>query len=173
MKRRRTCHLSPALASAVLLAAISQVACLHDAPKLEITEQTKDCVGTESGNTCLVLHFFTTESTRKHADLSHLTGLLHWGVYREGDVSGFGPGDNVAVFSGDTTEMIDFSHSEDFYEITIPNAPAKHYQALGYVGPSTPDKKAASGDPVTLPSDSFATTPNQRVVAMMALNFVR
>lgn len=156
--------------SAVLASPILS-GCLREAPGTEVVDWAPECEGTEPGNACLMLHFFTTDSVRRNPP-GDLVGVVHWSMYKAGDVGLFGPGDSPKLYEGQTDDQMDLSRAESAYDLHISNVPARSYQVLSYLDDNM-DGDATDGDPVTFPSDGFLVHGDVKNIINVGLDYIR
>jgi hypothetical protein len=155
----------------LLVCAIFAEGCLREAPNTQTVEWDESCRATESGHACLTLHFFVSEFVRDEAP-GDLVAVLHWAIYRGGDVGLLGPGDSPVLYDGETDTEIDLSGLDASYDVHVPNVPPGEYQVLGYFDDDGKDEDS-SGDPVTFPSDPFVAKADLRSRVDVPFDYLR
>jgi hypothetical protein len=168
--------------------ALSVSACLCGSPQTQVEGL---CASTQSGNGCLSLFYYPTDSVRSGA--ACLRGTLNWSLYRGGDVGLFGPGNNPSLYGGafeadftncpgnpladaglfDESKLNDAGANAEGLqgEVDLPDIPAQSYQALGYLD-CHGTGESSSGDPVTMPQNAFKLLPDTYLQVSVALDHV-
>ncbi len=149
----------------------STEACMHSSKTAVVEWDEKQCEGTEKGNACLSLRFFVPHKIRGGAP-GDLNGILHWGLYKGGDVGMLGPGDNKAVREGETKQPLNLAPNQSEHYVHIPNLPPGEYQSLGYLDDDGKDEDS-SGDPVTFPSKAFSAKADEQTLHDVPLDYLR
>ncbi len=161
-------HVLPFLCASVLVSG-----CVSAAPATQRSALSGgECAGTSAENACLVLQFSVDPGVREAVSYP-LKGTLHWALYKGGDVTIFGPGSNKSVYSG-AVEDIDLVSPDATRSVTIPNAEAGMYQALGFLDViGDGGAVAVAGDPVTLPANPFEVPSDQLTHIAVVFDFIR
>ncbi|MBI2377284.1 MAG: hypothetical protein HYV07_25005 [Deltaproteobacteria bacterium] len=161
---------APLSALALLLA----TACTDPAPPSSLGDVDGECAPTSQGRACIVLRISVDDAIRDDAEPGRLVGVVHWGIYRGGDVGLFGPHDGTdSLLGGDSPEPVDLSARGSHHDVVLKDMAAIEYQVLGFLGPEDEAGDAIEGDPVTFPSDPFPAHADRRNLVEVLFNYIR
>jgi hypothetical protein len=116
----------------------------------------------------VTLHVSVASDVREDAD--DLVGAVHWALYADGDVGGFGPGDARSL-RGDHTSVVDLSARGAACFVHVADVPATALQVLAFLD-ADGSGDDSSGDPVTLPTDAFSLEPDVRTQVEVVLDYI-
>lgn len=156
------------LRRAAVLAALCWVGCVG---KQDIEPYTEHpCPRASEGNSCVTFNYSITPDARKAAK-GTMKGILRWAVYKGGDVTLFGPGNNRSMW-GDDEFNTDLSMQDASVDVVIDDVPSGRYQVLAYLDEDGDDNND-SGEVATFPKEPFGIPPNRDITVKILFDFVR
>jgi hypothetical protein len=134
-----------------------------------VENTNEECPQATAGKSCITFTFKRKDSVKPSAN-GDFKGTLHWALYKGGDVTLLGPGENKALYEGEAPD-VDLLPDGASTEIVIPEVEPQRFQLLSYLDD---DMSGASnpGDPVTFPKDPFGVPANRHAKLEILFDYI-